>query len=512
MIKAKASPEPTDDAAGARRDADPGYFLIAEGRRALERAVGFHVPARLVIGRFSARLGIAGYVAALTSITLLLAGLALWALGIPALGVGWLVVFCIVAIPASEIATALVNRAVTWSFGANILPGLELVDGVPETMRTLVAIPTLLTSESDLLEQIDRLEVHYLSGTEGDVTFALLLDGADAATEVVDSEEALLLLGADAIERMNRRHGPGPSGNRFLLLHRRRLFNASENVWMGWERKRGKLHELNRLLRGDLETTFADVAGRAPQVPTGVRYVITLDADTRLPRDAATRLIGKMAHPLNRPTLDPVAQRVTSGYAILQPRVTPSLPLGDEGSIFQRVFSAPGGIDPYAAAVSDVYQDLFDEGSYTGKGIYDVDAFEAALARRVPDNSMLSHDLFEGIFARAGLASDVEVIEDFPSRYDVAGKRQHRWTRGDWQLLPWIFGRPGGRVAVPAVGRWKMLDNLRRSLLAPSMLLALGLCWLLPMPAARCWSLWRSRYRPSCPSSSHWFRVAPVFG
>ncbi len=209
---------------------------------------------------------------------------------------------------------------------------------------------------------------------------------------------------------------------------------------MGWERKRGKLHELNRLLRGAQDTSFMAIAGRAPWVPADVRYVITLDADTRLPRDAALRLIGKMAHPLNRPIFDPAAQRVTGGYGILQPRVTPSLPVGREGSFYQRVISGGGGMDPYAAAVSDVYQDLFGEGSYTGKGIYEVDAFEASLAGRIPDNTLLSHDLFEGMFARAGLASDVEVVEEFPSRYDVVARRQHRWMRGDWQLLPWLIG------------------------------------------------------------------------
>jgi len=216
---------------------------------------------------------------------------------------------------------------------------------------------------------------------------------------------------------------------------------------MGWERKRGKLHELNRLLRGATNTTFVPVAGRAPRVPAGVRYVVTLDADTRLPRDAALRLIGKMAHPLNRPKFSEVEQRVVNGYAILQPRVTPSLPVGREGSLYQRVASGPGGMDPYAAAVSDVYQDLFGEGSYTGKGIYDVDAFERALAGRVPENAMLSHDLFEGVFARAGLASDVEVVEDFPSRYDVAAKRQHRWMRGDLgvRTLDGITRRSCGR-------------------------------------------------------------------
>ena len=212
-------------------------------------------------------------------------------------------------------------------------------------------------------------------------------------------------------------------------------------------------------------------------MPAGVRYVITLDADTRLPRDAVRRLIGKMAHPLNRPRFDAGAGRVVAGYAVLQPRVTPSLPVGREGSLFQRVFSSMNGIDPYAAAVSDVYQDLFGEGSYAGKGIYDIDAFEAALAGRVPDSTLLSHDLFEGIFARAGLASDIEVVEEFPARYDVAARRHHRWARGDWQLLPWMLGaaacRHRGRSAIPAIGRWKMLDNLRRTLSAPACMLAL---------------------------------------
>ena len=210
---------------------------------------------------------------------------------------------------------------------------------------------------------------------------------------------------------------------------------------MGWERKRGKLHELNRLLRGATDTTFLGVGDNAAVMPAGVRYVITLDADTRLPRDTARRLIGKLAHPLNQPRFDAETGRVVEGYAVLQPRVTPALPMGRDGSLFQRIVSSSPGLDPYAAAVSDVYQDLFGEGSYAGKGIYDIDAFESALAGRAAEGTLLSHDLFEGIFARAGLVSDIEVIEDFPARYDVAAARQHRWARGDWQLLPWLLGR-----------------------------------------------------------------------
>ena len=471
-----------DDATEAERVGDPGFHLVAGGRPAFERTIGFRPSTRLRVSRFNIRLGIGGYVGTILLVTAMFLGLTLWALSIPGLDAGGLILFALIGfLPAIEVAVALVNRAITWSFGAVTLPGLELKAGVPQSLRTIVAVPTLLTSEADLLEQIERLEVHHLAGAGGDLTFALLSDGVDADQEVLEGDARLLAVAAEGIGRLNRRHGPGPGGNRFLLLHRRRVFNAGENKWMGWERKRGKLHELNRLLRGATDTTFMPIAGRAPQVPADVRYVITLDADTRLPRDAALRLIGKMAHPLNRPRFSDSKRRVIDGYAILQPRVTPSLAIGREGSLFQRVFSGPGGMDPYAAAVSDVYQDLFGEGSYTGKGIYDVDAFEASLSGRVPENALLSHDLFEGIFARAGLASDIEVVEEFPSRYDVAAKRQHRWTRGDWQLLSWVFGHRTGSQAVPLIGRWKMLDNLRRSLLAPATLATVGLSWLLPL-------------------------------
>ena len=283
-------------------------------------------------------------------------------------------------------------------------------------------------------------------------------------------------LAADGVARLNLRYGPAPGGTRFLLLHRRRVWNEGESRWIGWERKRGKLHELNRLLRAATDTTFIDVGFGTPAAPTGIRYVVTLDSDTRLPRDAVRRLIGKMAHPLNRPRLDADGRRVVEGYAVLQPRVTPSLPIGREGSLFQRIFSSVSGIDPYASAVSDVYQDLFGEGSYAGKGIYDVDAFEAALANRAPDSTLLSHDLFEGVFARAGLASDVEVVEEFPARYDVGAIRHHRWARGDWQLLPWIFGRApaqsGTVIGVERPSSDRPLENAGQS--APHALGARG--------------------------------------
>jgi cyclic beta-1,2-glucan glucanotransferase len=486
-------PEPAEEFPD--RELDPGYHLIAGGRQTFEKEIGFRIPVAEWLARAITRAGIVGYVAAIVCSTLFFLTLPLLALS--ALGVsGWpLALLALLALaPASDLAVAVTNRAITRDLNPKSLPALELREGVPAGLRTIVVVPTLLTTRMAVDEQVERLEVHYLASQDGDLRFALLSDWTDSKTKTAPGDDELLGAAADGIAQLNRRYGAAADGPRFFLLHRGRVWNEGQGTWIGWERKRGKLHELNRWLRGATDTTFVPIRGAFPRAPSAIRYVITLDADTRLPRGAAKRLVGKMAHPLNRPRLDPVRGRVVEGYGVLQPRVTPSLPTTRDGSLFQRVFSSPSGLDPYAFAVSDVYQDLFGEGSYTGKGIYDVDAFEMALDQRVPESALLSHDLLEGIFARAGLVSDIEVVEEFPARYDVAAARQHRWARGDWQLLPWIFGRgpqSGGdpdRREIPLIGRWKMLDNLRRTLSTPAVFLALLAGWTLPLPAAAIWS------------------------
>ncbi len=466
------------------RRGDPGYHLIGDGRRACEQALGWREPlARKLLRAYlaGATPGYLGVGALLTLAMLAPPLLAAWAAGA---GVLTLILLGLAAVfPASDLAIALLNRGITAALTPVALPRLELRDGVPHSLRTLVAVPTLLAHPAEIEEQIERLEVHYLANADGDIRFALLSDWTDAPAETMPGDEDILAPARAGIARLNRLHPmPDAGDERFLIFHRRRRWNDRERVWMGWERKRGKLHELNRLLRGAIDTSFLPAGGQPPSAPAGVRYVVTLDADTRLPRGAVKRLVGTMAHRLNRPRLDAKTGRVVEGYAVLQPRVTPPLP-GRESSFFQRLSSGPAGIDPYAAAVSDVYQDLFGEGSFTGKGIYDVDAFEAALAGRVPENTLLSHDLFEGLFARAGLVTDVELFESAPSHYGVAAARQHRWARGDWQLLPWILG---GRL--PAIGRWKMMDNLRRTLSAPAGFLVLVLSWALPAAAPLAWA------------------------
>ncbi len=493
-LSAGSTPAPADGTGIADRRDDPGYHLIGAGRRIFEATVGYRVSRWRSSGRFNIREA-GDYIFAIALIAggvLFLPLIELHSWGVSGSRLALLALLGMV--PSIDAAIALVNRGVTRGLGATILPGLELREGIPSHLRTMIVVPALLTTRAAIEEHIERLEIHYLASPEAELYFALLSDWTDAPAERTAEDAALLDIAAKGIARLNHLHGPAPAGERFVLLHRRRVWSHGQKLWMGWERKRGKLHELNQLLRGALDTTFVAVGGLRPAIPSDIRYIITLDADTRLPRDTARRLVGKMAHPLNLPRFDAATGHVLEGYAVLQPRVAPSLPMGREGSLFQRVFSSASGIDPYAAAVSDVYQDLFGLGSYAGKGIYDVDAFEAALADRVPEGTLLSHDLFEGTFARAGLVSDIEVVEEFPSRYDVAAARQHRWARGDWQLLPWMFGRGDaagddrGSGKLPLIALWKMLDNLRRTLSAPASVTALVVGWLLPASSALLWS------------------------
>ncbi|MGH8925775.1 MAG: GH36-type glycosyl hydrolase domain-containing protein [Acidimicrobiia bacterium] len=453
------------------REEDPGFFLIDRGRPELEAAIAFRPTVSQTLNRVVKRWSALAYWGSIVATSLVLLVIpfvrTLWAGGF------WLalVMGLIGFFPAADLAVTLINRLVSGFVRPGVLPVLELEDGPTRESKTLIAIPVILTQPSQVDDLVERLEVHFLANPEGQFRFALLSDYRDADEADLPSDNELLELANAGINRLNERY-PLEGEERFYLFQRRRLFNPSEGQHMGWERKRGKLHELNRLLRGEANTTFLS----NPRAPSGIRYVITLDADSRLPPAAATRLVATIAHPLNQPVFSVESRKVTDGYGVLQPRVTPFLN-ADSSSFFQQAFSPPAGVDPYAAAVSDVYQDLFSEGSYAGKGIYDIDAFESALAGRVPDNALLSHDLFEGSFARAGLITNVEVFEEFPSHYEVAIQRQHRWVRGDWQLLPWIVGRRG---ALNAVARLKMVDNLRRSLSTPTALALLLAVFVIP--------------------------------
>jgi cyclic beta-1,2-glucan synthetase len=415
-----------------------------------------------------------------------------------------LAIGALAALGSSQLALALVNFMSTRLVAPRPLPRLDLNEGIPADARTLVVVPSLLYSSDNVATLCEALEVRYLANRDPNLRFCLLTDLADAPQQEMFEDAELVQQARAAIdalnaryaydhttERMNEEGEPEAASVRiepFLLLHRPRLWSEGEQAWIGHERKRGKLADLNTFLRGGARDRFAVVAGSVEGLGA-IRYVITLDADTQLPRDAARSFVAAMAHPLNQPVLDTAGTRVIEGYGLLQPRVTTSLPL-ENASRYERLFGGEPGIDPYTRAVSDVYQDLFGEGSFVGKGIYDVDAFERVLGNRLPDNQVLSHDLLEGCYLRSGLLSDAQLYEAYPARYSDDVARRHRWTRGDWQLAGWLRGRvpaAGGRSeanVLSPLSRWKLFDNLRRSLVAPALTALLLVCWsLLDAPA-----------------------------
>jgi cyclic beta-1,2-glucan synthetase len=458
------------------RAAHVGYHLIGGGRGAFEKSIAW-VPRRgQALRRLLFRWATPGYLGTIALGT----ALAMAAAGSYAMARdGWpLLAMLLVAIPASELAIQLLQLVVARLVPPRPLPRIEY-DAVPGSARTMVVVPTILDSVEGALDLVQHLEVQAAGNLDAHVHFAILSDFRDATVETRPEDEEILAATRQAIEQLNGRYAGSPGG-RFFLFHRRRQWNASERRWMGWERKRGKIEEFNRLLRGATDTSFTIQVGDLAVLPD-VRYVITLDSDTRLPRDAARQLIGIITHPLNRAAHDPSAGRVTDGYGILQPRVSVTF-ASAAGSLFARLYAGHTGVDPYTTAVSDTYQDLFGEGSFTGKGLYDVDAFMRALDECVPENAMLSHDLFEGIHARAALVSDVELVDEYPSSVLTHARRQHRWIRGDWQILLWLLpfvpsARGLKRNTLPLISRWKIFDNLRRSLLAPALLILLVAGW-----------------------------------
>jgi cyclic beta-1,2-glucan synthetase len=362
QVSCDPSEVPRDfDKVCAERQSEPGYHLISRGRPAFERELGFHVSWKRWLLRLYVRTAVPGYLATIAIVSAMILALPLWQVSGGGISAGGLMFMgLLAAVPASDLAIALINRAVMGLLGPRRLPRIELRNGIPEDLRTIVVMPTLLTTAEEVAELIERLEVHYLANPDGNLRFALLSDWLDAPSETLSGDDDLLAFAMEGVARLNKKYGPPPGGGeRFFLFHRKRVWNECDRKWMGWERKRGKLHELNHFLRGSTSTTFLPIGGHLPANLTGVRYVITLDADTRLPQGAAVRLVGTMAHPLNRPRFSDREGRVVEGYAIVQPRVTPSLPTNHPSSLSQRVFSGPGGIDPYSSAVSDVYQDLF---------------------------------------------------------------------------------------------------------------------------------------------------------
>lgn len=452
------------------RESHIGYYLVGEGATVLGQRVGSHPKfgerMRELLLQHPAEFLLLG-VAILTFVITTTAVWLLTAASTPLFLVLLSMLFLL--LPGSQAAVQVMNYLTTNLLPASSLPKLDFSEGIPEERMTMVAIPTLLLNEKQVRGLVEKLEVRFLGNHDPNLHFALVSDLPDSPRPAPE-DDALVDLCAKLIGELNERYASKNIGS-FFLLHRHRVYNPRERGWMGWERKRGKLLDLNRLMRGEFDS-FPVKIGELSILPK-VRYVITLDSDTELPRGSAHRMVGAIAHPLNQAIIDPVRNIVVAGYGILQPRVDVSVQ-STARSRLAAIFAGESGLDPYTRAVSDVYQDLFGEGTFTGKGIYEVDTMARVLSRRFPRNALLSHDLIEGAYARAGLATDIVVIEDYPSHYSAYGRRKHRWLRGDWQIVEWLTDRvpdeSGARVPNPIslVSRWKILDNLRRSLVEPA--------------------------------------------
>ncbi|MEK7867205.1 MAG: glucoamylase family protein, partial [Planctomycetota bacterium] len=467
-----------------------GYVLVDEGRPDLDRTLRGPEAPRLVPRRLGRGLTLALFLGSILAATVLVAS---WLVRVPGQGSdpAWPALALGAALAASQLAVAVVNWFVSLARKPRGLPRMDFERGIPDECRTIVVVPSLLSGTGRVAELLEGLELRYLANRDPNLWFALLTDFCDADQEREEDDVALLEQAADGIDALNAKYGSGAHG-RFLLFHRPRIHNPQEGCWMGRERKRGKIEDFNSLLGGEGRDRFSRIVGDTSSLAS-IRYVITLDTDTDLPWGAGWRLVGAAAHPLNRAKLDPDGQRLVRGYAILQPRVSTTL-RSAQRSVYARLMGGEPGLDPYTRLVSDVYQDLFAEASFIGKGLYDVDVFRRLLHGRFPDNALLSHDMLESCYARTAQCSDVELFEDSPSRYLEDARRRHRWMRGDWQIAPWL----GPRVRdaghwpvfphITALGRWKIIDNLRRALVAPACTALLVAGWV-ALPAPLPWTL-----------------------
>ncbi|MBN8757030.1 MULTISPECIES: GH36-type glycosyl hydrolase domain-containing protein [Variovorax] len=477
-----AAAAPAEDAGAEtdRADGTAGYYLFGQGRPALIAALQADSPtgrATRTAGMGQARSHrgwrLPVYVGSVALGTALL--LTAVVHGLPHRG-DWTTVLALVLLawPLSEALIALAQRIMAESVRVQALPRLDFASGIPERHRALVVIPTLLSSTANNAQLAHRLELHWLSNREDHAQFALLTDWADAAQATLPTDAPLL---DDALQRIAALNAKYPSADgaapRFLLLHRPRTWSDTEQRWMGWERKRGKLEMLVRLLATGDASGFLPLAPGQQLAVGRTPYVLTLDSDTGLPPGALRDLVSIAAHPLNTPEVDGGSRRVVAGFGILQPRIVTPFPTRNERSPYHWMFAGQCGLDPYGSGASDIYQDVFGSGSFTGKGLLNVRALHATLDRRLPDGAVLSHDLLEGTVARCAMVSDVVLVEDHPHHAGVAASRVHRWVRGDWQLLPLMWR--ARRFGIDALGLWKMGDNLRRSLVVPASFALLAL-------------------------------------
>ena len=443
-----------------------GYYIVDDGIECLKKKIGAKSKYSDKISLATKKHKSGQYIATIVVCTLLLDALLLISVYSKDNFFAWwkyLIGAIVVLVPCSEIVISILNWSINRLTKPSFIPKLEFMDGIPSEYKTMVVVPTLLNSEERVTELVGELEIYYIANASKNIFYALLGDFKDSDKEVDETDEAINNRAIAEIQRLNKKYAGG--GNEiFYYLNRVRQFNSKQNVWLGWERKRGKLMEFNQLLRGNKNTSYNVISGDISSI-RNIKYIITLDADTKLPMGSAKKLVGAMAHVLNRPVINEKCKKVVRGYGLMQPRVSVGNVCAHK-TMFSKIFSGETGIDTYTTAVSDVYQDIFGEGSFTGKGIYDIDVFNYMLDGEIPENTVLSHDLLEGSYVRTALLTDVELIDGYPAYYNSSAMRLHRWVRGDWQLIPWLTKKS----PLNTLSKWKIFDNLRRSLVSVSII------------------------------------------
>jgi len=468
-----------------------GYYLTGQGRQELESRIGYRTSLRRRVGRLLGRRALGVYLAAIGLLLATLSVAVFWGIG-RGPNWTWLAAAVIaVGLVASRSAVSLVNWAAVLLVPPRGLLRLDFSKGIPAAYRTAVAVPAFLSSPETVERLLEQLEIRYLANRSPNLEMVLLTDFPDAPQESMPEDRSLLDAALAGVRRLNEKYAEANQAV-FHLLHRSRLWNPAEGRWMGYERKRGKMEQFNRLVREGIADPFSVIEGDVKGL-RNVRYVITLDADTELPPGSAWKMVGALAHPLNRPRVDPQRRCVEEGYGVLQPRLAVSLP-ASQRSFFARLYAGDVGLDPYTREVSNIYQDLFGEGQFQGKGIYDVETFDTVVGDRFPKNRILSHDLIEGCYTRCGFLNDVDLLEDHPSQYLADVSRRRRWARGDWQIARWLLPHVPGPDGMPcpnplgALAQWMILDNLRRTLMPLALLAALVLGWFGMPETAIAWT------------------------
>ncbi len=445
------------------KQAHIGYYLINQGINELYDVLQYKTSRQM-----SSKDKTRAYLLGIIALSILLS------LGISSLIKLNVISFLVFLIPSSEIVIQVMQYVLSKVVKPKPIPKLDYSHGIDEQHKTMVIIPTILKSKEKVQELMRKLEVFYLANQSENIYFTLLGDCSESSQRQEEVDLEIMKEGEEQVKNLNAKYEQKQDKMPiFSFIYRKRVWNEKEGSYLGWERKRGMITQFNDYLLGKIRNPFR-ANTLENQVKEKIKYIITLDADTDLVLNSAFELVGAMAHILNQPVIDKEKNVVVDGYGMMQPRIGINLDISYQ-TLFTKIFAGAGGIDSYTNAISDTYQDNFQEGIFTGKGIYDLEVYHTVLENQIPENKVLSHDLLEGSYLRCGLVSDIMLMDGYPTKYNSFMNRLSRWIRGDWQITRWL----GWQSSLNLLSKYKIFDNLRRSLLEINLIIAMVYCYII---------------------------------